>query len=140
MKKEATIPEVDALLEKTSQVPSPLAPPSQAARLSDPPPPPPKPVSPIVDAARKVSVTPPGVKTLSSFVDLDKLTTHQDTKEIEFIWRARFMNDVNSLCAVIPSHTYKRMEDTAKRHPMVWHPRSLEDVNASTSDMPITLL
>jgi ATP synthase F1 complex assembly factor 1 len=60
----------------------------------------------------------PGVKTLSSFVDIDKLSVHKDPKEIELIWRARFVDDKNSLCAVMSKGTYQRMEEVARNHPM----------------------
>ncbi|CUS14511.1 unnamed protein product [Tuber aestivum] len=70
--------------------------------------------------AKHTDTPPPGVKTLSSFVDVDKLATHSDPKEIEFIWRARFLDDKNSLCAVIPKDTYAKLEKSASQHPMVF--------------------
>ncbi|KAF3940281.1 hypothetical protein ABW19_dt0209895 [Dactylella cylindrospora] len=56
-------------------------------------------------------------KTLSSFLDISKILLH-DSKEIEYIWRARHINDPNSLCAVIPLETYRRLESAAKQYPM----------------------
>ncbi|KAL7272806.1 hypothetical protein RUND412_004368 [Rhizina undulata] len=115
------------------------APPHEPARIVQPVPPPPTPIlqqqrqqqqpeqkrstplaSPIADAAKAYTdrSVPPGVKTLGSFVDVDKISAHEDLKEIEFIWRARFLEDRNSLCAVIPRDTYRRMEVTGRRHPM----------------------
>ncbi|EPS44516.1 hypothetical protein H072_1485 [Dactylellina haptotyla CBS 200.50] len=58
-----------------------------------------------------------GQKTLDSFVDISKILLH-DAKEIEYIWRARHLADPNSLCAVIPLDTYRRLEAAAKKHPM----------------------
>ncbi|KAG0638878.1 ATP11 protein-domain-containing protein [Tuber brumale] len=100
--------------------------------LQDPPPPPPSPKpSPPVETtsassqssiqtrrAKSTDAPPPGVKTLSSFVDVDRLTAHSDPKEIEFIWRARFLDDKNSLCAVIPKDSYARLEESARQYPM----------------------
>ncbi|PWW75205.1 ATP11-domain-containing protein [Tuber magnatum] len=94
--------------------------------LRDPSPPPPfveaasapSPSSTQSIRATPAGAPPPGVKTLSSFVDVDKLTAHSDPKEIEFIWRARFLDDKNSLCAVIPKDTYARLEKSACQYPM----------------------
>jgi ATP synthase mitochondrial F1 complex assembly factor 1 len=57
------------------------------------------------------------VKTLSSYVDMDKLRKHTDTKEIELIWRAGHTKDT-LICAVIPSPIYERIKDVAQDHPM----------------------
>lgn len=89
------------------------------AGLAQPPPPVPKPVGEIERAARTVTGAPPGIKTLAGYVDVEKLLT-LPPKEIEFIWRARFVNDTNSLCAIIPQEKYSRMEADAKKHPMVY--------------------
>lgn len=59
-----------------------------------------------------------GIKTLSSYIDTERILAH-DQKEIELIWRARHVEDKNSLCAVIPYDTYHRIELAAKKHPMV---------------------
>ena len=64
--------------------------------------------------------TPPAVspvKTLSSYVDVDKLRQHTDSKEIELIWRAGHTKD-SLICAVIPSPIYRRMATLARDHPM----------------------
>jgi ATP synthase mitochondrial F1 complex assembly factor 1 len=57
------------------------------------------------------------VKTLSSYVDVDKLRRHTDSKEIELIWRAGHTKDA-LICAVIPSPIYHRMASLARDHPM----------------------
>ena len=57
------------------------------------------------------------VKTLSSYVDVDKLRQHSDSKEIELIWRAGHTKD-SLICAVIPSGIYGRMATLARNHPM----------------------
>lgn len=57
------------------------------------------------------------VMTLSSYVDVDKLRKHTDTKEIELIWRAGHTKDT-LICAVIPSPIYDRIKAVAKDHPM----------------------
>ena len=56
------------------------------------------------------------MKTLSSYIDLDK-TLQLPQREIEYLWRLRHASDKQSLCAVIPNHTYSRIESTARRHP-----------------------
>jgi ATP synthase F1 complex assembly factor 1 len=113
VRKDAAIPsEVDAVLNATV-TPSPSPSPTPAP-LTQPPPSAP---TPIATAARKAA-TPPGVKTLASFVDPEKLSAHNNPREIELIWRARFVNDATSLCASVPANTYKRMSVLAKKHPM----------------------
>ncbi|CCX31444.1 ATP11 protein-domain-containing protein [Pyronema domesticum] len=125
VRKEAAVPEIDAVLESgtgtvdaaaTASVPPVHAP-------FNPPPPP----SPIAEAARKLSSAPPGVKTLDSFVDVEKLLVHEDPKEIGMIWRARFINDANSLCATLPKETYDEMAKLGKKHPMFLLPLPRED-------------
>jgi ATP synthase F1 complex assembly factor 1 len=117
VRSEAAVdPAIDAALNATSirvaPETTPFNPPPQPAAAS----------SPIASAARMLSESsknvPPGVKTLSSFVDLHRLSIHEDPKDIELIWRARFVDDHKSLCAVMPTETYQRMEAVARRHPM----------------------
>lgn len=38
-------------------------------------------------------------------------------KEIEYIWRLRHANTPTSLCAILPSPTYLRIQQTARKHP-----------------------
>ncbi|KAI5857769.1 ATP11 protein-domain-containing protein [Tricharina praecox] len=110
VRKEAAVtPEVDAVLNATAVATTAAA---DAPTQARPPPP------PIAAAARRAASAPPGVKTLSSYVDADALSAHTSPKEIELIWRARFVAAADSLCAVVPTATYKRMEALAKRHPM----------------------
>lgn len=97
---------------------------SQQPRFAGQQPPPPPPVIPVENAASTQRSTtakgkdggPPGIKPLSSYLDLEKVSTLPN-KEIEYLWRLRHANDPKSLCAVIPLETYKRIYDTAKTHP-----------------------
>lgn len=59
---------------------------------------------------------PHGVKTLSSYIDVEK-TRELPEKDIEQIWRLRHAHNPQSLCAVIPQPTYRRIVATAKSHP-----------------------
>lgn len=81
--------------------------PEVLAGLSQPPPPAPTPARPRA-----------GVKTLASYVDVPRLGA-LPVKEIEYVWRARFVADPQSLCAVVPHKRYIQMEADAKQHPMV---------------------
>lgn len=58
----------------------------------------------------------PGIKTLSSYLDLDKIAV-LPAKEIEYIWRLRHASSPTSLCAVLPSTTFSRIQQAARRHP-----------------------
>ncbi|KAL8693525.1 MAG: hypothetical protein Q9218_001650 [Villophora microphyllina] len=62
------------------------------------------------------SFIPSGLKTLSSYLDLPK-TVALPPKEIEYVWRLRHASSPSSLCAVLPSSTYSRMQNTAHKHP-----------------------
>lgn len=57
-----------------------------------------------------------GVKPLSAILDLPKART-LPVPELTAIWRLRHASDPNTLCAVIPQHTYESMEDVARRNP-----------------------
>lgn len=112
----------EAYKDKIAKVRKESVPPPLSADLTGPPPPPdtrhsPQPLPIVVNESSNHVL--PGVKTLSSFVDVDKLALHSDPKEIEFIWRARFLADKDSLCAIIPRDVYQRLEDSARRFPMV---------------------
>lgn len=109
VRKEAAVPEIDAVLNATATSTSP---PQQHAPFNPPPPPTP------IAAARRVTDAPPGIKTISSYVDVDKLLVHNDPKEIELIWRARFVSDSSSLCATMPKETHLEMAAVGKKHPM----------------------
>ena len=82
---------------------------STQSRLQDPEPPPPNAQSPPKSGT-------PGIKALSSYLDLSKVIA-LPTKELEMIWRLRFASDPQSLCAVIPLETYKRISKVAQSHP-----------------------
>lgn len=86
-----------------------------------PPPPPQAQTAPDLASSsnqqqKKESSGTPGIKPLSSFLDLDKVSS-LPSKEIEYLWRLRHANDSKSLCAVIPLEVYKRIYETAKTHP-----------------------
>jgi ATP synthase mitochondrial F1 complex assembly factor 1 len=73
-----------------------------------------------ISSATRPSSIPPAVtpiKTLSSYVDVEKLRKHTDSKEIELIWRAGHTKD-SLICAVIPKGIYTRMVSLAREHPM----------------------
>lgn len=61
---------------------------------------------------------PPGLKTMSSYVDVSNFAKHTDIKELEFLWRARFLADKNSLCATVPGDIYGRIKKTVGEHPL----------------------
>ncbi|KAF8469079.1 ATP11 protein-domain-containing protein [Kalaharituber pfeilii] len=97
-------------------------PPLPAALLEDdptaPPPGPPTPHQTVIPPPRtKSNAPPPGVKTLSSYVDIDKISALPPT-EIEYIWRARHISDPQSLCAMVPADTFDRLMANARAHPM----------------------
>ncbi|KAK7207084.1 ATP11 protein-domain-containing protein [Myxozyma melibiosi] len=58
------------------------------------------------------------IKNLSSFVDVEKLAQHTEKKEIELIWRARFANKPNALCAVLTVEAFNKIRSNARRYPM----------------------
>ncbi|KAK9474018.1 ATP11 protein-domain-containing protein [Dipodascopsis tothii] len=58
------------------------------------------------------------IKRLSSFVDVEKLRMHQDAKEIELIWRARFANDPHALCASVVADRFELVAGNARKYPM----------------------
>jgi ATP synthase mitochondrial F1 complex assembly factor 1 len=56
------------------------------------------------------------IRPLSTYLDLSKVSALPQ-KELEYIWRLRHAPDPLSLCAVIPTSTYRRICRTAKKHP-----------------------
>ena len=92
VRREAAVPAIDAVL---ARAPPPIAP-----------------------AAKKTAGAPPGVKTLAAYVDVAALARHEQVREIELIWRARFAGAAASLCAVVPAATFARMAAAARRAPM----------------------
>ncbi|PSR92109.1 putative F1F0 ATP synthase assembly protein Atp11, partial [Coniella lustricola] len=66
--------------------------------------------------AAKGSSSGSGVKPLSEILDLPKART-LPVPELTAIWRLRHASSPQSLCAVVPHHTYTAMEELARRHP-----------------------
>ncbi len=98
---------------------APAGPTSTAAPASPfpvPPPPPQAACSARSGAPAAAPASAPGVKPLSAYIDIPK-TLDLPAREIEYIWRLRHASTRNSLCAVIPTDTYARMADAARRHP-----------------------
>lgn len=57
-----------------------------------------------------------GIKPLSAILDLPKARA-LPVPELTAVWRLRHAASPNTLCAVIPTHTYEAMEATARRNP-----------------------
>lgn len=64
----------------------------------------------------KSSTSGSGVKPLSAILDLPKART-LPIPELTAIWRLRHAGSPQSLCAVIPQHTYEAMEALARQYP-----------------------
>lgn len=75
------------------------------------PPPAPRPSSSAPSTLGK-----PNIKTLSSYLDLEKVATLSEA-DLTAVWRLRHASNPNSLCAVIPTSIYHKIEATAKKHP-----------------------
>ncbi|KAK5173588.1 uncharacterized protein LTR77_002269 [Saxophila tyrrhenica] len=88
-----------------------------------PPPPEPKQVAPQVPKSKD------GIKTLSSFIDVEK-TAELPQKEVETIWRLRHVKDPQSLCAVMKTDTFRRITETARKHPQFILPLPREEQGA----------
>ncbi|KAJ9157871.1 hypothetical protein NKR23_g487 [Pleurostoma richardsiae] len=58
----------------------------------------------------------PSVKPLDAILDLPKART-LPVRELTAIWRLRHASSPQSLCAVVPAHTYAAMEAAARRTP-----------------------
>ena len=95
---------------------APTTSPASSSVFPTPPPPPQPSTSTTKPTPSNKSSNPPGLKTLSSYIDIAK-TLELPQKEIEYIWRLRHAPDPQSLCAIIPQSTYRRIEATARRHP-----------------------
>ncbi|KAF5528433.1 Protein ATP11 [Colletotrichum aenigma] len=82
--------------------------------------------APAATAATTQTGTPPpppvpgasgnGIKSLDEILDLPKARELPD-KELTAIWRLRHASDPTSLCAVIPSSTFRQMEALARENP-----------------------
>ena len=107
-RKKAIVPGANAPLS-AQQPPTP----SQASETipyQAPPPPEPKQAVPQVPKSKD------GIKTLGSFIDVEK-TAELPQKEIETIWRLRHIKDPQTLCAVMKTDTFRRIANTARKHP-----------------------
>ncbi|KAK8048802.1 ATP11 protein [Apiospora phragmitis] len=80
---------------------------NDAANAPPTPPPSPKPSSTSGGAS---------IKTLGEILDLDKARA-LPLKELTAIWRLRHAAQPTSLCAVLPSPTYRALEHSARRYP-----------------------
>lgn len=74
-------------------------------------------------------------KTLSSYMDVDKLKS-LDSKQIEFLWRARWSTKDDSLVAVVPDSIFERMHQIAKENPcfVLPLPRKVEGNESETGN------
>lgn len=130
LRKQAAVPGATAPLHQETGAPPP------STNIPFQPPPPPQP-QPTPSQAKASSESKAGIKTLSSFIDVEK-TLELPQKEIEYIWRLRHANDPNSLCAVIPTDTYNRIHQTARKHPQFILPLPREGQGAEIHFMQWT--
>lgn len=56
-------------------------------------------------------------KTLDSFLNIEKIK-ELSKQEVEFLWRAKWMNKDDALCAVVPVDIYDKMIVNAKSNPI----------------------
>ncbi|KAI8246358.1 Protein ATP11 [Colletotrichum sp. SAR 10_77] len=96
-----SVPGLDEIL---NDEPAPAA--TAATTQKGAPPPPP----PVPGASGN------GIKSLDEILDLPKARELPD-KELTAIWRLRHASDPTSLCAVIPSSTFRQMEALARENP-----------------------
>ena len=108
LRRKAIVPGANAPLD-AQPPPSPQNT-SDSIPFQAPPPPQPQQTAPQIPKSQD------GIKTLSSFIDVDK-TAELPQKEIETIWRLRHVQDPQSLCAVMKTDTFRRIVDTARKHP-----------------------
>ena len=110
LKKKAVVPGANAPLSTQA----PPTPQQTDASIPYQAPPPPEPQH--ESQMQQVPKSKDGVKTLGSFIDVEK-TAELPPKEIESIWRLRHVRDPNSLCAIMQTETFRRIADTARKHP-----------------------
>ncbi|KAK3712552.1 hypothetical protein LTR37_008995 [Vermiconidia calcicola] len=110
LRQKAIIPGANASLDPQP----PPTPPQTSSSIPFQAPPPPQPQQ--TPQAPQVPKSKDGIKTLSSFIDVEK-TSELPPKEIETIWRLRHVKDPNSLCAVMKTDTFRRIANTARKHP-----------------------
>ncbi|KXT12314.1 hypothetical protein AC579_6206 [Pseudocercospora musae] len=126
LRRESLVPGVNAPISAQS----PPSPQNVASSIPYQPPPPPQPHSEQQEAVKKAAKSPSQpVKTLDSFIDVQK-TSELPQKEIETIWRLRHVKDPQSLCAVMAADTFRRIQDTARRHPQFILPLPREEQGA----------
>jgi ATP synthase F1 complex assembly factor 1 len=116
--KEAYQEKIKDFRRKASTVITPEVPRSTSIPSSTAghPPPPPTP-SPKAQPAAKTSDKPSApIKPLSAYIDVEKVLD-LPPKEIEAIWRLRHANNPNSICAVIPVEIYQRIVSAARQNP-----------------------
>lgn len=77
-----------------------------------------EPKTPLEAVARAASTASTSAKTkdLSTFVDVEALRKH-DAKEIEMIWKARFVNKQTEFCGALNSDAYSRVYVNARKYP-----------------------
>lgn len=92
---------------------------------------------PNVTPAAKTESKSDVVKTLDSFIDVEK-TSALPQKEIEALWRLRHVRDAQTLCAVMQKETFRRIADTARRHPQFILPIPREEQGAEIHFMQWT--
>lgn len=56
-------------------------------------------------------------KTLDSFLNVEKIK-ELSKQEVEFLWRAKWMNKDNALCAVVPVNIFDKMIANARSNPI----------------------
>ncbi|KAK5124034.1 hypothetical protein LTR85_002231 [Meristemomyces frigidus] len=110
LREKAIVPGANAPLDAQAP-PSP-----QQASSSIPYQAPPPPTPQRLQAEQVTKASKDGVKTLGSFIDVEK-TAALPEKEIETIWRLRHVRDPQSLCAVMKADTFRRIVETARKHP-----------------------
>ena len=121
LRRKAAVPGANAPLNVQQQPPTPQ---QAASSIPYQTPPPPQP-----QQVPQTSKSKDGIKTLSSFIDVEK-TAELPQKEIEAIWRLRHIKDPNSLCAVMQTDTFKRIAETARKHPQFILPIPREEQGA----------
>ena len=86
--------------------------------------------SPLDPSAPKVPF-----KTLDSFLDVGKLKD-LSKQEVEFLWRARWAQKDNTLCAVIPVSVYDKMMANARNNPIfvLPLPRQVQSEDAKSNE------
>lgn len=72
-------------------------------------------------------------KTLESYLVVDKIKD-LDAQQIEFLWRAKFQKDPQSLIAVAPKDTFEAMYKNARKYPTFVLPLPKEDAQVDKPD------